>query len=44
MSDNEITVDENLPLFYQAVKLSDADWVVQEQLYYGREYNLKIVE
>lgn len=44
MSDNEIVVDENLPLFYQAVKLSDADWVVKEQEYYGKEYNLKIVE
>ena len=26
----EIVVDENLPNFFQAVKLSDADWIVYE--------------
>ena len=30
MSSNEIEVDENLPNFFEAVKLSDADWVVYE--------------
>jgi len=44
LSSNEIDVDENLPDFYKAVKLSDADWMVKEQEYYVNEYNLKIVE
>lgn len=30
LSSNEIEVDENLPEFYLAVKLSDADWMVAE--------------
>lgn len=29
-SATKIEVDENLPNFYEAVKLSDADWIVQE--------------
>lgn len=44
LSSNEIEVDENLPDFYLAVKLSDADWMVKEQEYYLGEYNMKIVE
>ena len=30
ISKNQINVDENLPNFFQAVKLSDADWMVFE--------------
>lgn len=30
ISQNTISVDENLPNFFQAVKLSDADWMVYE--------------
>lgn len=30
ISSNKIEVDENLPNFYTAVKLSDADWLVKE--------------
>jgi len=30
MSSTDIEVDENLPNFYLAVKLSDADWIVYE--------------
>jgi len=44
LSSNEIDVDENLPDFYKAVKLSDADWMVKEQEYYLNEYQLKVVE
>mmetsp|Transcript_117304 Transcript_117304/g.163229 ORF Transcript_117304/g.163229 Transcript_117304/m.163229 type:complete len:262 (+) Transcript_117304:1423-2208(+) len=44
LSANEIDVDENLPDFYLAVKLSDADWMVKEQAYYLEEYGMKIVE
>lgn len=44
LSQNKIEVDENLPDFYQAIKLSDADWVVHEQQYYDREYDMKIAE
>ena len=30
ITSNQINVDENLPNFFQAVKLSDADWMVYE--------------
>lgn len=30
ISANQIEVDENLPNFYEAVKLRDADWLVKE--------------
>ena len=33
ISSNEINVDEDLPNFYEAVKLSDADWFVKENSY-----------
>ena len=33
-----IEVDENLPNFFESVKLSDADWVVEENKYYRETY------
>ena len=33
ISSNEINVDADLPNFYEAVKLSDADWFVKENSY-----------
>ena len=33
-----IGVDENLPNFYRAIKLSDADWFVNESNYYMKQY------
>lgn len=44
ISANEIQVDENLPSFYEAVKLSDADWMVKEHEYYKEQYGMKLVE
>ena len=39
-----IEVDENLPNFFESVKLSDADWVVEENKYYRETYQLKFVD
>ena len=39
ISSNEINVDENLPNFYEAVKLSDADWFVKENEYCVEKYS-----
>ena len=38
ISGNKIEVDENLPNFYTAVKLSDADWLVKECQYLEDTY------
>ena len=38
ISTNTIEVDENLPNFFQAVKLSDADWLVKESNYLKETY------
>jgi hypothetical protein len=38
ISNNVIEVDENLPNFFKAVKLSDADWLVKENNYYEEKY------
>lgn len=38
ISTNEITVDENLPNFFAAVKLKDADWFVSEANYLEKQY------
>jgi len=39
----EIKVDEDLPNFYQAVKLSDADWIVYENKNLRENYGLSMV-
>lgn len=44
ISSNVIEVDENLPNFYRAVKLSDADWIVDENGYYEKNYKLSFAE
>lgn len=38
ISKNEITVDENLPNFFAAVKLKDVDWFVSEANYLEKQY------
>lgn len=38
MSSAVIEVDENLPNFFKAVKLQDADWAVKESQYYAERY------
>lgn len=40
---NNIEVDENLPNFFEAVKLKDADWVVKEVRYYQEKYGFQFV-
>jgi len=41
ISSNVIEVDENLPNFFKAVKLSDADWLVKENNYYDEKYGIR---
>jgi hypothetical protein len=43
ISSNKIEVDENLPNFYEAVKLKDADWIVNENKYYREKYGFNFV-
>lgn len=43
ISSNDIEVDENLPNFFESVKLSDADWLVKENNYAKEEYNIQFV-
>ena len=38
ISTNVIEVDENLPKFFEAVKLQDADWFVKESNYLKESY------
>ena len=38
ISSNTIEVDENLPNFFTAVKLSDCDWLVKENEYVKENY------
>jgi len=40
---NNIEVDENLPCFFEAVKLKDADWIVKECNYYKEKYGFQFV-
>ena len=44
ISSNVIEVDENLPNFFRAVKLSDADWIVEENGYYEKTYKLSFTD
>ena len=39
----EIDVDQNLPPFYRAVKLSEAEWIVSEANYYWNNYGLRLI-
>jgi len=43
LSSNQIEVDENLPNFFEAVKLKDADWIVKENRYYREKYGFSFV-
>lgn len=38
-----INVDENLPFFFTGIKLSDADWLVKENLNLKEEYGFSII-
>ena len=40
---HDIEVDENLPNFFEAVKLKDADWIVKENNYYKEKYGFQFV-
>ena len=39
----KINVDENLPFFFTAIKLSDADWLVKENMNLKDEYGFSII-
>lgn len=43
-SSNKIDVDENLPNFFNAIRLSEADWIVEENKYYNERYGLKFID
>lgn len=43
ISNNVIEVDENLPNFFESVKLSDADWLVKESNYLKENYGFSFV-
>ena len=44
ISTSVIEVDENLPNFYYAVKLSDADWLVKESTYLKDKYHFSFAD
>ena len=43
LSKNQINVDENLPNFFEAVKLSDADWMVFENRNLRQNYGFNFI-
>ena len=43
LSKNQINVDENLPNFFEAVKLSDADWMVFENSNLRKNYGFNFI-
>lgn len=42
-SETNIEVDENLPNFFKAVKLSEADWITMENSYYKESYKMPLI-
>lgn len=38
-----MVVDEDLPVFFKAVKNSERDWYLKEHYYYESNYNLSMV-
>ena len=44
ISTRVIEVNENLPNFFYAVKLSDADWLVKESTYLRNKYQFNFVD
>lgn len=44
LSQNKLVVDENLPHFFSAVKLQEADWMVSENKHYAKDYGLLVID
>ena len=44
ISTNVIEVDENLPNFFYALRLSDADWLVKENTYLKEKYHFSFTD
>lgn len=40
----DLDVDENLPQFFKAVKLSEADWLLKEDEYYQNNYAMDLID
>lgn len=40
---SKLNVDENLPSFYKAVRLSDADWLIKENANLKNNYCFEII-
>lgn len=43
ISNYEFDIDENLPNFFEAVKLVDADWIVEENQHLREVYGFQVV-
>lgn len=43
LTSHEIVVDENLPNFFEAVKLADADWMVFENMNLRKNYGFNFI-
>ena len=39
----EVKVDQELPSFQNALKISDAQWMLNENQYYKRNYDMHII-
>ncbi len=44
ISSKEIVVDEDLPNFYQAIKLRDAEWLIKENDYLSDKYKFAFAD
>ena len=44
ISSKVIEVDENLPNFFYALRLSDADWLVKESTYLKEKYHFSFAD
>ena len=44
ISTSVIEVDENLPNFFYALRLSDADWLVKESTYLKEKYHFSFAD
>lgn len=42
-SAGKIEVDENLPNFFNAIKLSESDWICKENDYYNKTYKMRFI-
>ena len=39
----EVQVDQELPSFHNALKISDAEWMLNENQYYKNTYDMQVI-